>query len=172
MRFAGLLSLLLFISSCSTINHSKNRFIQVEDDPFKPSIIYNGISKTQSNEMWFQNKIVYSNFIKSFKDRESGDYSHELRVTVTYYGNWHNFERTAYKGGTDAEFVFINDVVESCDGNTCKLTERFAIPLNESFLKNNLDGFSLKAFAQSGQEIILDVTNLQINGQLSYLGLK
>lgn len=147
-----------------------NNYIQVEDDPFKTSIIYDGISKTDSKWLGLTRDLTHTSFIKSFKDKNTGEFTHELYATITYYGNWHNFERAAFRGGEEAGLNYHNRTQVNCY-RRCKLTERFSISLEQDFLTNNTDGFDVKVFAESGKEVILTVTNLQISGQLSYLGI-
>lgn len=171
-NFAFLILGVFIIASCSTVNHTANDYIQVEDDPFKTSIIYSGISKQDSQWKGLRNELTHTSFIKSYKDKESGSLKHELYAAVTYHGDWHLFERAALRGGTDTEFSLIDKTIEYCSDISCRRTEEFTIPLEEKFLIENKDGFDMKVFAQSGKEFILSVTNLQISAQLSYLGVE
>ena len=161
-----------FATSCTSVNHVTNDYIQVEDDPYKTVKIYNGLTNQEYELYGLQKRITHTSNIRSIEEKDTGEFTHQLYAAVTYFGSWHNFERAAYRGGRDAGFTAIDQTQEYCTDHTCKLTERFSIPLDEDFLIENRDGFTIKVFAESGEEIILSLTNFQISAQLSYLGLQ
>lgn len=165
MRKLAYVIILILMSGCITPASLTRTEVEVIDDPFSATIDYLGISSGSHTEGGLFDATTYRHFLRSWKDRESGDVSHQLYVVIEYGGNWRFYERTTMVGGDTVEVLVIDRDVISCM-TSCSYSEIIGIMIPEQILEVRAD-LPLKIYSKSGHQIETVLTSDQIKKQLS-----
>lgn len=142
----GLIVLLFaLLSGCApTIRTS----ILIENDEYKPTITILG--PEQIIDCNFGKSICSYYMLRTVIDKKSGQYSHQLYVSVAYFGDWAFFERAYLLGGKELQFAEIERRVIDCESETCKMRETFGATIPPEITKS---GFSVRFFSKNGEGI-------------------
>lgn len=137
---------------------------EVVDDGFEPVIKVLGVERTMPN--MGLNTYMNRYYIRSFVPRSGGAAEHQIYIIRTYTGDWHFYDRAAFRGGSPAEFVQIDRDVD-CSQYGCTYYEHMAVNLPPGYLEANKTGFAIKVYSQKGHSFTVDIKSAQISAQLS-----
>lgn len=171
MRAIPLIALALIAVGCgASSNFVEREYVEVNDDPYSAETEYLGITH-QDTDGPAIGGYSYNTFFRSWLDDETGEVEHQLYVNVYYMASqWRFFNRAAFEGGQEADFVRINRNVENCTGyGPCAYNEVFGIMFTPEMMEEKSEGSSLKIYADSGHELILPIASEQVNAQLNLL---
>ena len=171
MKYLALIVLMIILSGCSSSRFVSRDSVEIHRDDFSSEIEYLGITQ-QSKELSSTDfgDDSFSFFLRSFKDIDTGEVNHQIYVDVYYMtSNWKFYQRASFEGGTNADFVMIGRNVVTCTHGLCVYNEVFGIQIPNNALYDNIDGLSVKAYAQSGHELIVKLSEEQIQAQLQAL---
>jgi hypothetical protein len=104
-------------------------------------------------------------FLQSRVNKYTGASSHVLVGVHVYHGDWLFWERGSLDTQAPLTFVESRREVGQCGaerGGGCRLTETFGLVVPENLLRSRSDGFSVKVYARSGAEFVLDVEPLLV----------
>lgn len=168
MKYLALIVLMIILSGCSSSRFVSRDSVEIHRDDFSSQIEYLGVTKQINAESISDEGVNY--FLRSFENTESGNIEHQIYVDIYYMSSsWRYYQRAAYEGGDDADFVQINRDVVTCTSGICAFNEVFGIQVPHGVLMENIDGLRLKAYAQSGNEFIIELSEEQITAQLNAL---
>ena len=92
---------------------------------------------------------------------------HQLYVTNSYRGDWKFWRRANGQNANELELVEISSDVISCRYG-CSYAEAFGITLSDSLLQaNRTNGYAVKVYAKSGDELVLTIPSPLIDAQLA-----
>jgi hypothetical protein len=135
--------------------------VKVEDSQFEQSATFLG------SEAKWKNDPSSSYFLRSWVDKTSGAVKHQLYVGDYYNGSWIFWDRVNSQDAQPLEFVPITRRVVGCYSTIgCYYEETFGVSIPDAMLKAHQDGFMVKFYAKTGNELILPVTSQQIRQQL------
>lgn len=163
-------AVLLLFTGCAGSQFVTRDQVEIDRDPYKSVVTYSGITQRNTNG---QNMYStgYSYFIRSWTESESMSASHQIYIESMYVGDWKFYRKATLLGGEELEVIDIDSEVVTCTGyGICTLKEVIGVDLPHEYLVNNPDGISMKVFAQSGDEIIVDLSADQISAQLTAMG--
>lgn len=159
--------LFLILTGCASSQYVSRDAVEIVNDPYADKIEYLGITHGEKADGLKADSHNY--FLRSLRDADTGEVRHQLYIENYYLAsNWKFYERASYMGGEDAEFVKISSEVITCPGG-CVYNEIFAVMIPDNRLRDESDGISLKVYAQSGNEMIIDISERQITAQIKAL---
>lgn len=146
--------------------------VEVEDDRFKPDIVFRGIeTSTSSQTAGFRSPAQVSRnyFIRSWLPRNGGQPSHQIYVSDLYRDySWRFWNRANDDHARPLRFVSIDREVITCSDSICSFSEDFGIAVADSTLRARRGReYCVKAFASNGSEALLCLSPQQIDAQLA-----
>src|SRR5690625_2272846 len=151
------LPILIILIGCSTSRFIERDSVEVSRDSFSSQTEYLGITERSAGlAVTDFGDDSYSYFLRSWVD-DSGEIKHQIYVDLYYMSSsWKFYERAAFEGGREASFVGISRSVETCTGHGfCAHNEVFGIGIDHEDLEQSRSGIAVKAYAQSGSELII-----------------
>ena len=133
--------------------------VKVKTDEFEPTINIYGIEHSVDDNL------LNRYFIRSFIDKVSKVVSHQIYVNYSYKGEWHFYRRANVSGGDEFKFTEIDRDVD-CSSSICSYYERFGITIPDKYLRDKIDGFSIKISAKSGHSFIINISGTQVSEQI------
>jgi hypothetical protein len=161
MRASALLAALM-LNACMAGARSLRSTPEIADDPFAGQVTILGI------EQRYGDAAGHTYFLRTWVDRSNRLPEHQLYVNYSGVRDWAHFTR-ANDEDTDALEVVEIDSDTQCYSAAypCILYESFGIGIADDKLRQHGDGYAVKAYAQSGAEIVLEVSAEQIGRQLA-----
>jgi hypothetical protein len=161
-RLIILLLFIIFLLKCATALAPLRKAVEVEDDKYERVATVVGIEeKIGADPMSFSRF-----FIRSWIDKESGNVIHQIYVFYSYSGqNWRFYQRANSQEAQPLELTEIDRDV-NCYQYGCTYYETLGVMIADEYLRNHLNGFSIKISARSGHSFIIEVTPEQIKSQL------
>jgi hypothetical protein len=104
--------------------------------------------------------------LRSFLDRRTGETTHQLYVSDSYFGIERNWNAARDSTGTELPFVAVSRDEIACDTG-CSYVEEFAATLPESALRASDRGLAVTFVARSGDEKIIFLSGERIAAQLA-----
>jgi hypothetical protein len=131
---------------------------KIEDDNFSAQATVSGPSKLinpfgGTSRLWF---------IRGWVDKSSGAATYQLYVQTGYLWHWRFWQAAADDHAGPHQVVPIDRTVEDCGGGLCAYDETVGVELDDAFIRSRAGGFQLKLSGQSGDELILSVSQDQI----------
>lgn len=153
---------LAIMAGCAGTMYTPRTSVEVETDSFSGQTKLLGIEK----KFGPPTNVSY-HMIRTMVD-ENGNIENQLYV-VHRYGSpdWRFYEDASFEGDETAQFTRIDRDVLGCSAGSCEHEEIFGVLLPSGFLKENKGGFRVKFYADSGDELVLNVTGNQVSKQLS-----
>jgi hypothetical protein len=108
-------------------------------------------------------------FLRSVVEKTNGQVAHQLYVSNYYRSSegWIVWSRANGEGAQPLEFVAIHRGVLSCGADIgCALEEDFGAVIPDTMLRAYPGGFTVKFYAETGQELVIHLTSQQIQQQL------
>jgi len=109
--------------------------------------------------------------LRSFVDRRTGETTHQLYVSDSYFGPERDWNAARDSRGMPLPFVSVSRDEITCD-NGCSYLEEFAATLPESELAANPDGLAVTFAAHSGDAKTIRLSGKQIAAQLATVAAK
>jgi len=154
-----LIILLVLCLSCATTPKTFKSTVTIENDTFKKVTIFSGIE----HKLYEGSGSRY--FLRSFYNQRTKALTHQIYV-VAYYGySWRFYYSAIDITGKEYGFLPIDSYVSCHHG--CLYTEHFGINITTKDMLNNPHGITFKIYSKSGEPVIFELTNQQINAQLS-----
>jgi len=164
-RFSKLIILVFFIVfllKCATAQAPLRKTVKIDEDRHEIAAVIIGIEeKIGSPESL--NKF----FIRSWIYKENGNLLHQICVDYGYTGkDWRFYKTATSQEGQPLELVKIErdaDYHESIN----VYYETVGVTIADEYLRNHLNGFTIKISAESGHSFIVEPTPEQIKSQLT-----
>jgi len=168
LRKILILSAIVFITSCAMYNVPLRENVEIITDDFESTITIKGLNAhfPPGTGLGSHANKRTQYFLRSIVDKETKSTTHQVYVVYKYgEGSWRFYDRASVKGGDSFEVVKIDrDVI--CNEYGCSYTEQFGIIVPDKYLRNNLEGFIIKASSKSGYDILIKVSDRQIAEQI------
>ena len=137
--------------------------VKVEESPSESFTTFLGIKQPYPGDA------SNTYFLRSVVEKTSSQVAHQLYV-ANYYRSAEGWIVWSRANGEDAqplEFVAIHRGVLSCGADSgCALEEEFGAVIPDTMLRASPGGFSVKFYADTGQELVIHLTSQQIQQQL------
>jgi hypothetical protein len=145
--------------------------IKVEDSKFDTHQTFVGRTFTLSNSYGLGMSDDASFFLRSFRDKKTGDVSDQLYVKVeSSVGGWRHFRSASFEGGMHVVAQRIGSDVH-CYRSSCTHTEIVGIDVStEMMRKAATSGFSLRLNSQAGLHLILTFPADAVSAQMIATG--
>lgn len=167
MRYLKVILLLALMGCSSTLYFTEYDQPVFEDDEFSKQYEVVSVSEKQNADGWGLGGVGYNYFLRSFISKDSDTELHQLYVETVYSGgDWNYFYRATLQGGDELEIERIASDV-GCSGYGCVYEETLGITIPDSLIKDSVDSFQVKAFAKSGESIVIEVSERQVLSQMT-----
>jgi hypothetical protein len=164
-KFSKLMILVLFIVfllKCVTAPTPLRKTVEIEENIHEKAAAVIGIEERIGSAP----KSLNYFFIRSWIFKESGNVMHQICIYYGYIGrNWRFYKRAYSQEGQPLQLVKIDrdaDYHESIN----VYYETVGVTIPDEYLRNHLNGFSIKLSALSGDTLIIKPTPEQIKSQL------
>ena len=137
--------------------------VKVEESPSESFTTFLGIKQPYPGDA------SNNYFLRSVVEKTSGQVAHQLYVANYYRSSegWIVWSRANGEDAQPLEFVSIHRGVLSCGADIgCALEEDFGAVIPDTILRAYQGGFSVKFYAETGQEMVIHLTSQQIQQQL------
>jgi hypothetical protein len=104
--------------------------------------------------------------LRSFLDRRTGETTHQLYVSESYFGAERVWEAARDRTGKALPFVSVSRDEITCEP-ICSYVEEFAATVPESELRAKPDGLAVTFAAHSGDQKIIRISGARITAQLA-----
>lgn len=155
----------ILLSACAAGGLVTRDTVEADTDEFDTSVTFRGITETNGESESFGASNSRTYFIRSFLDKESGEISHQLYISIDYFNDWRFYNRASLVGGDNPEFIEIASDVD-CSSYGCTYNEQMAVTMSDKYLRDHENGFKVKVSSKSGHETVINVTSNQIVKQL------
>ncbi len=163
-KFSRLIILALFIIfllKCATAQAPLRKTVEIDEDTQKIAAAVIGIEERIGSP-----KSLNHFFIRSWIYKDSGNLLHQICAHYGYTGkDWRFYKTATSQEGQLLELVKIErdaDYHESVN----VYYETVGVTIADEYLRNHLNGFSIKISAKSGHSFIIEPTPEQIKFQL------
>ena len=137
--------------------------VKVEESPSESVTTFLGIKQPYPGDA------SNTYFLRSVVEKTNGQVAHQLYVANYYRSSagWIVWSRAHGEDAQPLEFVAIHRGVLACGADSgCALEEEFGAVIPDTMLRASQSGFSVKFYAETGQELVLHLTSQQIQQQL------
>jgi hypothetical protein len=137
--------------------------VKVEESPSESFTTFLGIKQPYPGDA------SNNYFLRSVVEKTSGQVAHQLYVANYYRSSegWIVWSRANGEDAQPLEFVSIHRGVLSCGADSgCALEEEFGAVIPDTMLRAYQGGFSVKFYAETGQDLVIHLTSQQIQQQL------
>ena len=137
--------------------------VKVEESPSESFTTFLGIKQPYPGDA------SNNYFLRSVVEKTSGQVAHQLYVANYYRSSegWIVWSRANGEDAQPLEFVSIHRGVISCGADVgCALEEDFGAVIPDPKLRAYQGGFSVKFYAETGKELVIQLTSQQIQQQL------
>jgi hypothetical protein len=157
---------LIFVGCSSSMYFTEQESPIVKNDSYSEQTQIIGISKRSKADGGGIGGTSINYFLRSFINKNDTTTLHQIYIESVYVGNdWNFYQRASLEGGKNLELLEIGRDV-SCSSYVCTYEETVAVTIPEDILEESTSGLSLKVYAQSGNEFVVDLTPKQISAQL------
>jgi hypothetical protein len=104
--------------------------------------------------------------LRSFLDRRTGEVTHQLYVSDSYFGAAREWDSARDSAGTPLPFVSLSRDEIACDPG-CSYVEEFAATLPDSKMRASPDGLAVTFVSRSGNEKTIVVSGDRITAQFA-----
>ena len=104
--------------------------------------------------------------LRSFLDRRTGEVTHQLYVSDSYFGAERGWNAARDSAGTQLPFVPVSRDEIACD-RSCSYVEEFAATLSDSRMRASPDGLAVTFVSRAGNEKTIIVTGDRIAAQFA-----
>jgi hypothetical protein len=164
-KFSRLMILVLFIVfllKCTTGNRPLRKTVEIDENIHEKAAAVIGIEERIGSP-----KALNYFFIRSYIFKESGNVIHQICIYYGYVGkDWEFYTKAYSQEGQSLQLVKIDrdaDYHESIN----VYYETIGVTIADEYLRNHLNGFSIKITALSGDSFIIEPTPEQIKAQLT-----
>ncbi len=161
-RLIILIFVIAFLLKCTTGGTPLRKSVEIDEDRNDKVATIIGIEEKIGSP-----KALSYSFIRSFIYKESGHVIHQICACYGYTGKDWRFYTSAYgQNGRPLQIVEIDrkaDYQESVN----VYHETIGVTVTDEYLKSNLNGFTIRVLAISGDSLILEPTTKQIKSQLT-----
>jgi hypothetical protein len=164
-KFSRLMILVLFIVfllKCVTASTPFRKNVEIDEDSNEKAVIVIGTEERIGSP-----KSLNYFFIRSYIFKESGNVIHQICADYGYVGkDWEFYEKAYSQEGQPLQLVKIDSKVNRYK-STNVYYESVGVTIADEYLRNHLNGFSIKITALSGDSFIIEPTPEQIKAQLT-----
>ena len=164
-KFSRLIILVLFIVfllKCATGGTPLRKTVEIDEDSNEKVAIVIGIEEKIGSP-----KSLNYSFIRSFMYKESGHVIHQICAYYGYTGkDWRFFTSAYSQEGRPLQLVEIDSNVTRYESINVYY-EAVGVTIADDYIRNHLNGFTIKVSAKSGDSFIIEVTPEQIKSQLT-----
>jgi hypothetical protein len=161
-RLIILIFVIVFLLKCAAGQSPLRKSVEIDEDRNDKVATIIGIEEKIGSP-----KALNYSFIRSFIYKESGHVIHQICACYGYTGKDWRFYTSAYgQNGRPLQIVEIDreaDYQESIN----VYHETIGVTVTDEYLKSNLNGFTIRVLAISGDSLILEPTTKQIKSQLN-----
>jgi hypothetical protein len=104
--------------------------------------------------------------LRSFLNRRTGEATHQLYVSDSYFGAERGWNAARDSAGTQLPFVPVSRNEIACDVR-CSYVEEFAATLSDSKMRGSSDGLAVTFVSRAGNEKTIIVTGERIAAQFA-----
>ena len=123
-------------------------------------------------------EVWHDEFLTALIDRDSGQVSYRMDVSITYRGASRAYKTAEYRGIRELETVpvaVLKRVAINCPTGECTYTESLAVPLDEALLRHLAKGYvpgkpelwSFRIVAKGGPDYRGSLSNAEVAGLLA-----
>ncbi|MBN1695351.1 hypothetical protein JW879_08125 [candidate division WOR-3 bacterium] len=153
---------IVVLLKCATGQAPLRKTVEIDEDIHEKAIVVIGIEERIGSP-----KSLNYFFIRSFIFKDSGNVMHQICADYGYTGKEWEFYTKAYsQEGQPLQCVKIDSNVTRYESINVYY-EAVGVTIADDYIRNHLNGFSIKVSAKSGDSFTVEPTPKQIKSQLA-----